>query len=51
MEACLAGIARCRRVTPRPNFLVLLGDRYGWCLLPPRVPADELEALGTRLDA
>jgi hypothetical protein len=51
MEICLAEIARCRRVTPRPNFLVLLGDRYGWCPLPPRVPADELEALRERLDA
>jgi len=32
-------------VTPRPNFLVLLGDRYGWRPLPDAVPAAELEAL------
>jgi len=51
MEICLAEIARCRRVTARPNFLVMLGDRYGWCPLPHRIPADELDTLRARLDA
>jgi hypothetical protein len=31
MTICLGEIERCHQVTPRPNFLVLLGDRYG-CL-------------------
>jgi hypothetical protein len=30
MNICLGEIERCRRVTPRPNFLVLLGNHYGW---------------------
>jgi hypothetical protein len=30
MKICLKEIARCQEVTPRPNFIVLLGDRYGW---------------------
>ena len=42
---CLEEIARCQRVTPRPNFLVLLGDRYGWRPLPARVEADELDEI------
>ncbi|MGQ0734254.1 MAG: AAA family ATPase [Acidobacteriota bacterium] len=41
MRICLDEIRRCQDVTPRPNFLVLLGDRYGWRPLPPEIPADE----------
>jgi hypothetical protein len=29
MEICLAEIERCQRTGLRPNFLVVLGDRYG----------------------
>jgi len=29
MEICLAEIKRCQEVTPKPNFVVLLGERYG----------------------
>lgn len=45
MAICLDEIARCQRVSPRPNFLVLLGDRYGSRLLPTQVPTAEYEAL------
>jgi hypothetical protein len=41
MAACLSEIAHCREVTTRPNFLVLLGNRYGWLPLPERIPEDE----------
>ena len=30
MTICLDEIKRCRDASPRPNFIVLLGDRYGW---------------------
>jgi hypothetical protein len=33
MSICLDEIERCKTISPRPNFIVLLGDRYGW--LPP----------------
>lgn len=33
MNICLAEVDRCQQISPRPNFIVLLGDRYGW--LPP----------------
>src|SRR5581483_1808453 len=41
MALCLQEIARSRQVTPRPNFIALLGDRYGWRPLPSEVPDDE----------
>src|SRR5438874_5554180 len=45
MRICLEEIARCQRVTPRPNFVILLGDRYGWRPLPWEIPAGEFETL------
>jgi WD40 repeat protein len=45
MKICLEEIARCQRTTPRPNFIVLLGDRYGWRPLPPEIPAAEFEEI------
>jgi NACHT domain- and WD repeat-containing protein len=41
MEICLGEIEHCREISPRPNFVVLLGDRYGWRPLPARIPEDE----------
>ncbi|MFW6135642.1 MAG: AAA family ATPase [Chloroflexota bacterium] len=45
MNICLSEIERCQEVTPRPNFIVLLGDRYGWCPPPPQIPAKEFESV------
>lgn len=45
MRICLEEIARCQRVTPKPNFIVLLGDRHGWRPSPFAIPADELAAI------
>ena len=30
MNICLRELRRCQETTDKPNFLVLLGDRYGW---------------------
>ena len=38
MQLCLQEIARCRQLSPRPNFIALLGNRYGWRPLPSEVP-------------
>lgn len=47
VKICLEEITRCQKVTRRPNFLVLLGDRYGWRPLPYEIPAREfMEILG-----
>jgi len=42
---CLTEIQRCQRLTPRPNFIVLLGDRYGWRPLPASIDAEEFTAI------
>ncbi len=41
MRICLQEVERCRRTTPKPNFLILLGDRYGWCPLPYEIPSTD----------
>src|SRR5689334_16386508 len=50
LNICLEELHRCQRVTPRPNFIVLLGQRYGWRPLPPHINAAELETLAGFLD-
>jgi hypothetical protein len=45
MNICLGEIDRCQAVTPRPDFLVLLGNRYGWRPPPPQIPASEHDEL------
>ena len=47
MAICLGEITRCQQTSPRPNFIVLLGDRYGWCPPPSHIPDSEFrEILG-----
>src|SRR4030042_948074 len=43
MKICLGEVARCQLVSPRPNFLILLGDRYGWGPLPYAIASDEFD--------
>ena len=40
MKVCLGEIVRCQKVNPKPNFIILLGDRFGWRSLPYSIPAD-----------
>ena len=30
MKLRLSELGRCQATTPKPNFIVLLGDRHGW---------------------
>jgi hypothetical protein len=39
MRICLRELRRCLSAGTMPNFLILLGDRYGWCPLPEVIPA------------
>jgi WD40 repeat protein len=48
MQICLSEIARCQKTGIKPNFIVLLADRYGWRPLPTRIKKDEFEALLAR---
>jgi WD40 repeat protein len=49
MPLCLEEITRSRRVSPRPNFIVLLGNRYGWRPLPHEIPAGEFQQIRQRV--
>jgi Domain of unknown function (DUF4062) len=49
LAICLAEIDRSRRVTPRPNFLILLGARYGWQPPPAVIPALDFEEAMARV--
>ena len=45
MDICLSEIRRCQKMSPKPNFIMLLGDRYGWQPLPARIEAGEFETI------
>lgn len=45
MQLCLHELKRCQQITPKPNFVLLLGQRYGWRPLPTIIPAREFREL------
>lgn len=45
VDICLREVVRCRATSPRPNFIILLGDRYGWRPIPEQIDATEFEAI------
>ncbi|GEM_PF-2272337 len=45
MSICLEELRRCQELSPKPNFILLLGNRYGWIPLPERVSLSSYEAL------
>ncbi|HEY5177279.1 MAG TPA: DUF4062 domain-containing protein [Terriglobales bacterium] len=49
MEICLREIERCQRTGIKPNFIVLLGQRYGWRPLPARIEVSEFEDVRDRI--
>jgi hypothetical protein len=49
LDICLNEIARCQRISPKPNFLVLLGNKYGWQPIPSKIPLDEWAQIGKTL--
>jgi hypothetical protein len=51
IELCLDEIARAHRLSPRPNFIALLGDRYGWRPLASSILTSEFDQLAVYLDA
>jgi NACHT domain- and WD repeat-containing protein len=51
MEICLAEIARCQKTGIKPNFIALLGDRYGWRPLPARIEQAEFETVRAQVAA
>src|ERR1041384_8298540 len=51
MKICLDEVNRSQRASPRPNFIVLLGDRYGWRPLPAEIPSREFEYIHSNTDS
>jgi len=51
MPICFEELARCQEFSPRPNFIILLGNRYGWRPLPAQIEAAEFAELLARLPA
>jgi hypothetical protein len=45
MRTCVQELRRCQEGPIKPNFLVLLGDGYGWRPLPETIPTDVFEKL------
>jgi energy-coupling factor transporter ATP-binding protein EcfA2 len=45
MQICFDELRRAQEVSPRPNFLVLLGDRYGWQPLAETITEAEFQTL------
>lgn len=45
MSICLEELRRCQELSPKPNFILLLGNRYGWIPLPEIVSLSNYEAL------
>ena len=40
---CLQELERCQTTSPRPNFIILLANRYGWRPLPEEIEAEEFK--------
>lgn len=49
MNICIQELERCQQASPRPNFIILLGQRYGWRPLPARIPFQEFEEILTHV--
>jgi WD40 repeat protein len=51
MRICFDELCRAQDVSPRPNFLVLLGNRYGWRPLPEEIMEAEFRSLEEKATA
>ena len=45
MRICLSELKRCQELSPKPNFIILLGDRYGWIPLPEIISVHDAEQI------
>ena len=45
LQICFNEIARCQKISPKPNFIILLGEKYGWQPVPEIIPEEEMTAI------
>ncbi|WP_300700649.1 DUF4062 domain-containing protein [Bacteroides sp.] len=50
IQICRAELARCQQMSPKPNFIILSGQRRGWIPLPETLPAHQMEALQAKMN-
>ena len=51
IQICLDEVRRCQQLSPRPNFVVLVGDRYGWRPPGVTIPDDDFTHIMATLSA
>ena len=51
LAICLNEVARCQCISPKPNFLILLANRYGWQPIPEVIPENEWNEWIRHVDA
>ncbi|MEK6258881.1 MAG: AAA family ATPase [Planctomycetota bacterium] len=51
MRICFEELRRSQETSPEPNFLILLGNRYGWRPLPEVISVAEFQRLETAASA
>lgn len=49
MRICFDELRRAQQISPEPNFLILLGDRYGWRPLPEEISIEEFGMLESKV--
>ena len=45
MRICKKELAQCMKISPKPNFIILLGNRYGWIPLPETICKLDFDSL------
>ena len=45
MSICLGEIEHCQTVSPRPNFIMLVGEYFGWLPLPEEIKFSEMDGM------
>ncbi|MBQ8057030.1 MAG: DUF4062 domain-containing protein [Ruminococcus sp.] len=43
LAICLDEVNRCKTLSPKPNFLIMAGERYGWVPLPTKIEKEDFE--------
>ena len=51
LTICLEEVRRCKELSPKPNFLIMVGERYGWIPLPFKIGVNEFETIITACNA
>ena len=48
LDLCINEVKRCKMLSPKPNFLIMAGERYGWVPLPYQIEKDEFRKIEKR---